>query len=149
MNDPAQNSALTLTIQIMREGKIRYLGAVCMHVLGCRLPLQVSRLVSPFARSNCQLLGRIVFSEAWRGCHREVPFRLYCDVHILETCNQVFVYMWCCELHSLPFSWNPSAFQTTMRQTLLHEKSWPQWSLWALGPLTFTTNGPQLYGGAH
>ena len=92
MNDPAQNSALTLNIQIMRERKIRYLGAVCMHVLGCSLFFQVSRLVSPFARSNCQLPGCIVFSGAWRECHREVPFRLYCDVHILETCNQVFPY---------------------------------------------------------
>ena len=52
-------------------------------------------LLSTFTRSNYQLPGSLVFSGSWRRCHREVPFRLYCDVHILETYGQVFLYMRC------------------------------------------------------
>lgn len=62
-----------------------------------------------FTRSNCQLPGCLLFPGTWTGNLRKVYIRLHCDIHILETCNQIFLHRRCCEINSLPLQPNPRA----------------------------------------
>ena len=120
-------------------------GGGCSDVLGksFRLPVPYGQVSLPVT-----LLPFVLWNL--EGCHREVHIELYCDVHVLETCNQLFLHTRCCEINSLPlrpefecippWEWSEDAFMKN------HDFSGDR-ERW--DALTFITDGPWLHSVAH